>query len=223
MDIEKVMRNLEKNNIKPFFVKTKEEVVEQVSQLLDDGDTVTVGGSVSLFEAGIIEHLRCGRYNFLDRYAAGLTDSKIRNSPISSEIRGIYLKSMDADAYFCSCNAVTEAGELYNVDGNANRISAISFGPKSVIMIVGKNKIVTDLNEAIRRVKTVAAPKICRKRGNNTYCREIGHCVSVENGQDSMTSGCDSIERVCCSYLVTGKQRVKDRIKVILVDEELGF
>lgn len=223
MDIKIVMQNLIKNNIKPFYVETKEEVVAQISQLLNDGDTVTVGGSLSLFESGVIEYLRCGRYNFLDRYAAGLTDSAIKSNLVSGEIRDIYLKAMDADAYFCSCNAVTQAGELYNVDGNANRISAISYGPKSVIMVVGINKIVADLNEAVLRVKTVAAPQICKRRGNKTFCRETGHCVSIENGQADMASGCDSIERVCCSYLVTGKQRIKDRIKIILVGEALGY
>lgn len=212
--IEKTMRNLENNNIKPFFVKTKEEVIPQISQLLNDGDTVTVGGSMSLFETGVVEYLRCGRYTFLDRYKTGL---------LESDIRDIYLKSMDADAYFCSCNAITIDGELYNVDGNANRISAISYGPKSIVMIVGRNKIVANMSEAIRRVKTITAPQICKQRKINTYCGKVGHCISITNGQTDMTAGCTSSARVCCSYLVTGKQRIKDRIKVIIIDEDIGY
>jgi L-lactate utilization protein LutB len=212
--IKKTIENLEKNNIQMFFVETKKDVVPQVSQLLNEGDIVTVGGSMSLFETGVIEYLRCGRYDFLDRYKTGLADTDIKN---------IYFKAMDSDTYFCSCNAVTENGEIYNVDGNANRISAISYGPKSVIMIVGINKIVKNINEAILRVKTITAPKICKRRGSNTYCKDTGYCISVNNGNNDMTSGCDSIERVCCSYLITGQQRIKDRIKIILVNEELGY
>jgi L-lactate utilization protein LutB len=156
--IEKMLNNLEKNNIKPFYLETKEEVAGVVSQLLNEGDTVATGGSHSLFESGVIKLLENGRYNFLNRYAVPRENR-----------RDIELKSMDADAYFCSCNAVTEAGELYNVDGNSNRISAIAFGPKSVIMIVGKNKIVKNLDEAVKRIRTVTAPELCKLRGRNTY------------------------------------------------------
>ena len=216
MDItmEKVMSSLVRNNMKPYFAETKNEVTPLISKLLHDGDSVAVGGSMSLFECGAIEHLRCGRYHFYDRYEHGLTDEDIRN---------IYLKSMDADAYFCSCNAVTESGELYNVDGNSNRICAISYGPKSVIMVVGKNKIVTDLSGAINRVKTITAPQICKKRRRNTYCKEKGSCISISDGLSDMTSGCESPDRTCCNYLVSGKQRIKDRIKVILVGESMGY
>ena len=210
--IEKVLNNLKKNNIKPFYLETKEEVVGLVSQLINEGDTVATGGSHSLFESGVVELLECGHYNFLNRYAVPRQNR-----------RDIELKSMDADAYFCSCNAVTEAGELYNVDGNSNRISAIAFGPKSVIMIVGKNKIVKNLDEAVKRIKTVTAPELCKLRNRNTYCKETGCCISITNKNINMTTGCDSPERICCSFLVTGKQRFKDRIKVILVNEDLGI
>lgn len=210
-EFEKLMNNLTANNMQAFFVETKSEVVPLVSELLHDGDTVAVGGSMSLFECGVMEHLRCGRYNLLDRYESGLIDE---------ELSEIFLKSMSADAYLCSSNAVTESGELYNVDGRANRICAISYGPRSVIMVVGKNKLVTGLNEAVMRVKTTAAPLNCKRLDCNTYCRETGRCIS---STDDMTAGCNSPGRICCSYLVTGKQRVKDRIKVILVGEELGY
>ena len=209
--IKKIFDNLEKNNIKPFYLEAKEEVVGLVSQLINEGDTVTSGGSHSLFESGVVELLESGRYNFLNRYAVPRENR-----------RDIELKAMDADAYFCSCNAITENGELYNVDGNSNRISAIAFGPKSVIMIVGKNKIVKNLDEAVKRIKTFTSPELCRLKGRNTYCKETGICISVANNDANMTSGCDSPERICCSFLVTGKQRFKNRIKVILVNEDLG-
>lgn len=212
-NLELTMQNLEKNNIKAFCVETRSQVAPLVSGLLRDGDTVTAGGSASLFEAGIIDHLGCGRYRFLDRYADGLSER---------EIADIYFESMKADAYFCSANAVTENGELYNVDGNANRVSAIAYGPKSVIMVVGKNKLVKTLDDAMLRVKTIVAPKICRLRGRNTPCRETGQCVSLTSG-GGMADGCNSGDRTCCSFLVCGRQRVKHRIKVIFVDEDLGY
>ena len=207
-----MLNNLEKNNIKPFYLETKEEVVDLVSQLINEGDTVTTGGSHSLFESGVVELLESGRYNFLNRYAVPRENR-----------RDIELKAMDADAYFCSCNAITENGELYNVDGNSNRISAIAFGPKSVIMIIGKNKIVKNLDEAVKRLKTVTSPELCKLKGKKTYCKETDICISVANNDINMTSGCDSPERICCSFLVTGKQRFKNRIKVILVNEDLGI
>lgn len=209
--METAIKNLERNHIKVYYVETSDAVVPLVRKLLSDGDIVSVGGSESLFEAGVIDLLRNGHYRFLDRYAPGLTKGQIEK---------IYYETMSCDVYFCSANAVTEAGELYNVDGNANRISAIAYGPKSVIMVVGKNKLVPDLETAIRRVKTAVAPEICARRGRNTYCAKIGHCVSLSG---SMTSGCDSFERTCCSYLVTGYQRIKERIKVVFVGERLGI
>lgn len=211
---EKVISNLEKNNIKGYFAKDKAEALELVKTLLKDGDTIGVGGSMSLFECGVIDHLRCGRYNFLDRYAEGLS---------RDDINDIYRKSFSADAYLCSSNAITENGDLYNVDGNSNRVAAILHGPTSVIMIVGKNKIVKNIDEAVKRVKTIAAPKNCERLNLNTYCRLKGSCVSLANGDAEMCDGCKGDTRICCNYVVSSYQRTKDRIKVILVDEEIGY
>ena len=208
------LQNLEKNNMRAIYVKTRADVVPLVADLLQDGDVVTAGGSASLFETGVINFLGNGRYKFLDRYQKGLAES---------DIAGIYFEAMRADAYFCSCNAVTENGELYNVDGNGNRVSAIVHGPKSVIMVVGKNKLVKNLDEAVLRVKTVVAPRICSLRGRNTPCAKTGRCVSLTGGNSAMAIGCSSDERACCSFLVSGRQRVPGRIKVILVNEALGY
>ena len=209
--IEKTMKNLEKNNMNTYFVETKEEVVPLIEKLVAEGSAVAVGGSVTLNEVGVLEHLRSGRYEFFDRYAEGLTPE---------EIKEVFRKSFCADAYFCSCNAVTEDGELYNVDGNANRVAAISFGPEKVIMIVGVNKIVSNIDEAVKRVKTVAAPKNAVRLNCKTYCNVKGHCVDMEGG---IGKGCDSPQRLCRDYLVCAKQKEKGRIIVIFVNEELGY
>lgn len=209
--IENTIKNLEKNNIEALYVESKEDVVPLIEKLVPQGSTVAVGGSVSLDESGVLSHLRSGRYEFFDRYAQGLS---------REEVMEVYRKSFGVDAYFCSSNAVTEEGELYNVDGNANRISAIAFGPKTVIMIVGVNKIVKNIDEAVKRVKTIAAPKNCRRLDCRTYCFEKGHCMDMDGG---MGKGCDSPQRICRHYLVSAKQAVMGRIKVIIVNEELGY
>lgn len=209
--IENTIKNLEKNNIEALYVESKEDVVPLIEKLVPQGSTVAVGGSVSLDESGVLSHLRSGRYEFFDRYAQGLS---------REEVMEVYRKSFGVDAYFCSSNAVTEEGELYNVDGNANRISAIAFGPKTVIMVVGVNKIVKNIDEAVKRVKTIAAPKNCRRLDCRTYCFEKGHCMDMDGG---MGKGCNSPQRICRHYLVSAKQAVMGRIKVIIVNEELGY
>lgn len=211
---ETLIENLKKNNMDPYFVQTKEEVVPLVEKLTKEGDTVSCGGSVTLQETGVADLLRSGRYNFLDRAKEGITPD---------EVQEIYRKTFSADVFFGSANALTEKGEIYNVDGNANRISAMSFGPESVILIVGKNKIVSDLKQAEIRVKTVCAPKNCKRLGFDTYCARTGKCVSLNNDNHHMSDGCDSERRICCSYMVFGYQRQKNRIKVIIVNEDLGF
>lgn len=212
--IAKTMKNLEKNNMMACYVEKKADVVSKVAELMKDGETVSVGGSMTLFECGVIDHLRSGRYDFQDRYKDGLT---------RPEMEEIYRKAFFADTYISSTNAVTENGELYNVDGNSNRVAAICYGPKSVIIIVGYNKIVEDIDAAVSRVKRTAAPANCVRLSCQTYCSEKGECMSLQSGDSEMASGCNSPARICCSYVVSGCQRVKDRIKVIIVGEELGY
>lgn len=205
---EKVIENLAKNNMCGYYVENKTDVVPLVTKLISEGDTVAVGGSVSLFECGVIELLRNGKYNFLDRYKPGLTPLQIQE---------IFLESFSADVYLSSSNAVTDDGELYNVDGNSNRVASICYGPKSVILVVGWNKIVKDIDEAIIRVKKIAAPKNSIRLSAKTFCSTTGRCVS-----DNIAKGC-SHDRICCNYVVSSYQSQKNRIKVILVGENLGY
>lgn len=201
--IEKVISALKKNKMKPYFVKTKDEALSTIRDLLKEGETVSNGGSVSLEEIGLFPLLRSGKYNFLDRAKEGLSPS---------EASEIMRKSLLADTFFASANAITEDGEIYCVDGRGNRISAMIFGPLSVILVVGKNKIVKDINEAEERLRTIAAPLNTRRLNLTTPCAKTGKC---EN--------CKGDNRICCSYLVLRQQREKDRIKVIIVDENLGY
>ncbi len=210
--MEKTKKALESNNMQVFIADTKEQVPEIVKSLISKDDLIGSGGSVSLKEAGVIDMLKTEGYNFLDR--ADFT---------AENINDFYIKCFSTDAYFTSANAITENGELYNVDGNSNRIAAIAFGPKSVIVVAGYNKLVKNLDDAVKRVKTVAAPANTVRLSCDTFCHEKGECAALAGNCDGMTSGCKSDGRICCNFLVSAQQRHKNRIKVILVAETLGY
>lgn len=212
--IAKTIRNLEKNNMQACYVESRADAVNKVRELMSEGQTVAVGGSMTLYECGVIDILRSGRYRFLDRYEEGLS---------RDEVEKIFRESFFVDTYISSTNAITENGELYNVDGNSNRVAAICYGPKSVIIIAGYNKIVSDIDEAVDRVKRTAAPANAVRLSCDTYCSEKGECMSLARGETGMACGCSSPARICCNYVVSGYQRVKDRIKVIIVGEQLGY
>lgn len=201
--INRTMENLEKNNMEAFYVENEEELIEKISEFVKEGDTVSVGGSMTLFETGIIDFLRKGKYNFLDRYKEGLT---------SEQIKDIFRKSFLSDVYFTSSNAITEEGELYNVDGNGNRVAAMLYGPEKVVVVAGVNKIVKNVEEAIKRVKEVAAPANTVRLNKNTPCIKTGYCMS-----------CMSSNRICNEYTLIKRQGMKGRIKVIIVGKELGY
>ncbi len=211
--INKVGENLKKNNMEFYFAKKKEDVPEIVKALIKKGDVISHGGSVSMAECGIRELISSPDYKYLDRSKAQTPE----------EIKEIYRAAFSADVYISSANAITEDGVLYNVDGNSNRIAAIAFGPDSVIIIAGYNKIVSDLKEAELRVKTEAAPPNCVRLDCPTYCKETGNCISLSKPDHQMSDGCSSDGRICCNYLISAQQRHKGRIKVIIVAEELGY
>lgn len=208
---ELLLENLRKNNMEAYFAKSKEEVPAIVESLLNEGETITCGGSVTLSECGVTELMKNGKYTFLDRSKPGLT---------REDVNEIYTKTFSADAYLTSANAVTLAGELINVDGNGNRVAAIVYGPQKVIVIVGANKIVDDVAAGFHRVKTVAAPKNAVRLSCDTPCRTLGHCIFPDG---DIATGCSSEARICAHYQVAGRQRIKNRIKVILCEEQLGY
>lgn len=213
MRIAKTVEALKKNGMEAMYAPTRKEAIEQVAEYLEEGQLVTCGGSVTLEECGIMNLLRSGLYEFLDRSAPGTTPDKVEEN---------YRMAFCADAYLTSSNAITEQGELFNVDGNCNRVAAMLFGPKSVIVVAGYNKIVANLEEAVLRLKKVAAPANCIRLNRDTYCAHAGECKGVCG---SMTEGCSSPDRICAGYTVIAKQQPKyaGRIKVILVGEELGY
>ncbi len=201
--INRTIENIRKNNMNGYYVKNNDELHSLIDDLVSDKEVVSVGGSMTLFETGTINYLRQRDLNFLDRYENGLT---------GADIKQLYRDSFSADAYFTSTNAITEKGELYNVDGNGNRVAAMIYGPDKVIVIAGVNKIVKDLDEAIKRNREIAAPANVQRLNRKTPCHLQGVC-----------SDCLSPDRICRAYTVIASQMNKDRMHVIFINDNYGY
>lgn len=201
--IQRTIKALEKNNMAGFFVKDKDELLDKIDELVNEGASVSVGGSMTLFECGVIDHLRSGRFDFKDRYVQGLS---------AEDIKKIYRQAFSCDAYILSANAITENGEIYDVDGTGNRVAAMIYGPDKVIVVVGVNKIVKNVDEAINRIKSCTAPANAKRLNRATPCTKTGYCMD-----------CASPKRICNEYVLIKKQPIKDRINVIFLNETLGY
>jgi len=200
--LDSVAKALNKNRMEAYVVENKQELINEIGKLISKKDKVFSGGSKTLNETGVIDFLNEGGYDY---YYRGRRDENGNEIDVMRE-------AFYGDWYLTSTNAVTLDGELYNVDGNANRVAAISFGPKNVIVVAGYNKVVKDIAEAVERVKAIAAPANCVRLEKNTGCAVTGHCTQ-----------CHSEDRICCAYTVHSFQRAAGRIKVFLLPEELGY
>lgn len=202
--ISNTIENLKKNNMNAVFVPSKTEALALVKTLLKEGQSISLGGSVTLTQTGVEQYVKSGKFTV-----------KSRND-----------KSYhDVDTFIMSSNAITENGCLYNVDGTGNRVSALIYGPEKVIILAGYNKIVSNLREAVLRVKNLTAPANSIRLDCDTYCEKYGHCIHEnfdENNLMTLTAGaCE--KTICCTSVVSSKQRIKDRITVIIIGEELGY
>jgi len=197
--VQKVIKGLESRNMSGYYAETKEDALKIALELIPKGSSVTMGGAMSAHEIGLVEALKGPEYDFIDRDKA--TDK-----------RAAMLAAYDADFFLSSANAMTEDGIMINVDGNANRVSAIAQGPKKVIFIVGMNKITKDVDSAMKRARNVAAPINAQRFGLSTPCTATGSCMD-----------CKSPDTICCQILITRYSKHKDRIHVILVNDNLGF
>ncbi len=194
-----VIKGLKSRNMSGYYANTKEEALKIALELIPEESTVTMGGTMSAREIGLVDALQKGNYTFIDR------DNY-------EDKREAMLLAYQADVFLSSCNAMTQDGVLVNIDGNANRVSAIAQGPKKVVMIVGMNKICDDVDGAMKRARNVAAPINAQRFGLQTPCTKTGTCMD-----------CKSPDTICCQFLITRYSKHADRIHVILVNDALGF
>ena len=196
---QKVIRGLASRNMIGYYAEDRSAALAQALALIPENASVTMGGCMSAQEIGLVDAVKNGPYNFIDRDAF-------------ADRRAAMLAAYDADVFLSSVNAMTEDGELVNIDGNANRVSAIAQGPKQVLFIVGMNKVCADLDAAMKRARNVAAPINAQRFGLSTPCSKTGACMN-----------CKSPDTICCQFLITRFSRHAGRIHVILVNDGLGF
>lgn len=199
---QKLIKNLEKRNMEGYYCATKEEAVQKILSLIKDHSSVTWGGSMTLAELDVISKL-------CENKTLTLYD---RSQVPAEEIPSIYTAAFTSDYYLMSTNAITRDGKLVNIDGTGNRVAALIYGPKNVIVVAGINKIAEDEADAILRVKNVAAPLNTLRLKRNTPCTVDGVC------HDCLSDDC-----ICMHTVITRNSRDKNRIKVIIVGEHLGY
>ncbi len=198
-----VIKNLAKRRIEGCYCATAKEAQEKALSYISAGASVAFGGSMTLEETGTLAALR-------RRTDIQLIDRANAKTP--EDTKQMYRDAFSADFYLMSTNAITVDGELVNIDGNGNRVAALIYGPENVIIIAGMNKVAPNVEEAVDRVHSVASPMNCKRLERNTPCAATGVCAD-----------CTSPDCICCHTVVTRYSRFENRIKVILVGEELGY
>ena len=199
---EVLVKNLKKRHFDAVYCDTKEEALKQALVWIPEGSTVGWGGATSAQQIGLMAALNAGNYQTLDR----------DQCETAQEREKIAKDCLSADVFITGANALSMDGQMVNIDGNGNRVAAVIYGPDSVVVIVGMNKVTDDLESAITRARTVAAPINQQRFGLNNPCTVTGSCAD-----------CKSETCICNHIVVTRHCRPVGRIKFILVGEELGF
>lgn len=201
--LNNILLNFEKRNMKGYFVEDIPQLIKLIKELVPENSIVGCGDSITLEEAGIYSIFRNGNFIFLDKYKENLT---------KEEKKELYIKNFSVDTFISGANAITEDGRIFNIDGSGSRVAPIIYGPKQVIIVVGINKIVPDLDHAVHRARQTAAPLDAVRLKKNTPCAKLGYCID-----------CRHPERICNSFVAIEGQFIKNRIKVIIIDKNMGF
>lgn len=199
---EKVCEKLQGRGFAAYYCASKEEALQKALELIPAGSVVSWGGCRSAEEIGLLEAVRAGNYQVLDRAAAKTPEERV----------AIMKRALTCDVFLTGTNAITEDGELVNIDGNGNRVAAMTYGPDSVIVIAGMNKLTKTVIDAANRARTVAAPINAQRFELKTPCKLDGFCHD-----------CNSPDSICTYIVRTRRCKPAGRIKVILVGEELGY
>ena len=198
----KVIKNLARRNIEAYYCPTAREAVEKVLEMIPQGSSVTWGGSMSIRDIGIPAALAdAGKYEVYDRDKA----------PDRAAATEIYLKAFSCDYYLSSANAITEDGVIVNIDGTGNRVAAITFGPRNVIFVIGMNKLTQNVDAALARARSLAAPVNTARFDIQTPCKLDGVC------HNCLSDDC------ICNYIHYLRHSPKGKHKVILVGESIGY
>ena len=197
-----IIKNLKRRHMDGFYCATAEEVVKKVSELIDDGSSVTWGGTMTVRDLGIPQYLK-------DRGTLEVLDRDLVETP--EEKQAMYLRAFSADVYLSSANAISEDGVIVNIDGNGNRVAAITWGPKKVIFVIGLNKVAQNVEAALARARSTASPINAARFDIKTPCQTDGVCHN-----------CNSPESIC-NYVHFLRNSPRGRHVVVLVGENLGY
>lgn len=199
---ETIIKNLEKRNMEGFYFETAAECTQAILQSIPADSVISWGGSESIKESGLMDGIHNGNYKLIDRFAATTPE----------ESRALYAQTVLSDYYLMSSNAITLDGELINIDGNGNRVACLIQGPRHVILVIGMNKVVTDVESGIARVRNLASPPNAIRLNKNIPCAVTGTCHD-----------CLAPECFCNQIVITRRSGHTGRIKVYLVGESLGY
>ena len=201
--VKKAIEKLEAHDFKGIYVKTKQEAAKEIWKYIVPGMKVGVGGSLTIRGLGILDQLEAQGYTVYDHWKPGLS---------KENVLAIRRSQMTSDLFLGSVNAITQNGELINIDGVGNRINSTCFGPGKVILVAGYNKIVEDLQEGINRMKNVAAPLNAKRLNVDVPCAKLGKCVD-----------CNSPNRICRVMMIHERKPSLTDMLIIIVGEELGY
>lgn len=201
--IERTLENLKKNRMTGYFLEDRAKIFPLLKTLVPEKSTVGYGNSETLESLGVFDFFRKGNYTFYDISGPGITREKRHE---------YYTLNFSADTFLTGANALTQRGEILNIDGNGNRVAPLIYGPKQVIVVAGVNKIAEDFAGAACRARNIAAPLDAKRLKTGTPCETLGKCVD-----------CRHPHRICNQFVVTAGQLDGNRVKVIIVNEPLGF
>ena len=200
---ELLINKLKERQMDGVYCKTKEEALSMILEECSSYDPISWGGSITLDEIGLRQALRDGTFNLIDHGAPGLNRDEMLN---------LRREALHSDLFLTSTNAITIDGELVNADGYGNRLAALINGPNKVFVVSGMNKLVYSVEEGLSRIENIAGPANTRRLSKNTPCK-----------QTSLCEDCRSADRICCNYVVTSFSTIKNRVKVFLIGESLGY
>lgn len=201
--LKRTVNALKENGFEAVYVSTKTDALKEVLNCVPKNALIGVGGSITVRELGIIDALSQRGHRIAEHWSSDLAPD---------EWMEIRRQQLTSDVFLTSSNAITESGQLVNIDGAGNRVAAMIFGPKKVIVIAGVNKIVKNLKEALDRVNSVAAPMNAKRLNRKTPCAVTGKCTD-----------CRSPERICNVTTIINRKLVRTDITIILIDEVLGY